>query len=121
MDNGDAEILYDDAAGPLVRPFVATGGRTEASTDLDILALVCTTGKYRPTQVEAYLGEVLLLCQQAVSIAELSAHLHLPAQIVRVLVSDLIDIDAVHANAPQPYVASRELLEKLLAGLQRRL
>jgi len=123
MNNDDDGTLYDEDAGLLARPYVASGGRTESSARLDLLALVCTTGQHEPRHVETDLAEVLLLCHQAISIAELSAQLHLPAQIIRVLVSDLIDIEAVQAHAPQPYDAApdKELLEAVLAGLKRRL
>lgn len=123
MNNDNDGTLYDDDAGPLLRPYVVSGGRTDPSAHLDLLALVCTTGQYDPLHVETHLAEVLLLCHQAISIAELSAQLHLPAQIIRVLVSDLIDIKAVQANAPQPYneAPDIDLLEAILAGLKRRL
>ena len=123
MNNDDRGTLFDEAAGRLVRPYAASGGRTEPSHDLDLLALVCSTRRHHPGEVDPELAEVLWLCRQPISVAEISAQLHLPAQVIRVLVSDLIDVDAVQANAPQPYDdgLSMEQLEVLLAGLQQRL
>jgi hypothetical protein len=74
--------------------------------------------------------EVLALCREMISIAEVAAHLRepstakkVPASIVKVLVSDLIDYEAVQAFPPEDYSAGppRDVLEALLVGLQKRL
>jgi len=112
---------------PLGRPYTATAGRTKASVKLDITTMVATVGGARFADGVGELGgehsEVLLLCRsEPMSVAEVSAHLHLPRSVVKVLVSDLIKAGAVQARSPQlTDAADVEMLEALLAGLQRRL
>jgi len=115
--------LLDDDAGPLVRPYTVSNGRTAPTTKLDLLSLVRSTGQLRPSQLEAEHAEALLLCREPISVAEVSAHLRLPAMVIKVLISDLVDVGAIIAQAPDPAVDTTDqtVLEALLNGLQRRL
>jgi hypothetical protein len=119
------EVLLDEDAGRLVPHYLATGGRTKASVALDRLTLVWSTHKYRAAHIDANLAEVMVLCREPMSVAEISAHLRLPSGSVKVLVSDLVEMDAVQTLDPESYddqqFPPRELLEALLTGLQRRL
>jgi hypothetical protein len=123
MSDFDERPLVDDDAGPLVRPYMASGGRTAPTASLDLLTLIWSTGRLSLSELEAEHGEVLLLCREPVSVAEVSAHLHLPAMVVKVLLSDLLDLGAVAVLSPDPAVdtTDRSVLEALLNGLQRRL
>lgn len=123
MNTDDTGPLVDGDAGRLVRPYLLTEGRTEPSVELDLLTLVWSTREVHPSHVDTGHAEVLVLCHEPMSVAEISAHMHLPATVIRVLVSDLIDNGAVQINSPEPgnYGRDRETLEKLLAGLERRL
>ncbi|NUQ87141.1 MULTISPECIES: DUF742 domain-containing protein [Glycomyces] len=115
--------LLDEDAGPLVRPYTVSNGRTAPTAKLDLLSLVRSTGQMRPSQLEAEHAEALILCREPISVAEVSAHLRLPAMVIKVLLSDLVDCGAVTAHAPDPAVdpTDRTVLEALLNGLQRRL
>lgn len=115
--------LLDDDAGPLVRPYTVSNGRTTPTKKLDLLSLVRSTGSMRPSQLEPEHAEALLLCHEPISVAEVSAHLRLPAMVIKVLLSDLVDCGAVIAHAPDPAVdpTDKIVLEALLNGLQRRL
>jgi len=112
---------------PLGRPYTATGGRTRASVKLDITTLVAAIEGARFADGVGELGgehsQVLLLCRsEPMSVAEVSAHLHLPRSVVKVLVSDLIKAGAVQARSPQlADPADVQMLKALLAGLHRRL
>lgn len=126
--NNDAEERMLDTK--LTRPYTASGGRTISTAKLDRLTLVCSTRRYQPRALPSRLdsehGEVLLLCVAPASVVEVSVHMGLPVPVIRVLLSDLIDIDAVQAKDPEPYnpddeATTNEVLEALLAGLQRRL
>ncbi|MFG3341840.1 DUF742 domain-containing protein [Glycomyces sp. NPDC048151] len=123
MPGFEEERLLDDAAGPLVRPYTVSGGRTNPTADFDLLSLVKSTGRMRPSQLEAEQAAVLLLCHEPVSVAEIAAHLRLPAMVVKVLLSDLVEYGAVTAHAPEAALDPTDLnlLEALLNGLQRRL
>ncbi|MGW2559187.1 DUF742 domain-containing protein [Streptomyces sp. NPDC001514] len=113
----------DDAAGRLIRPYTVSGGRTRPTAALDLLSLVMATG----TDPQAHLGPehavALGLCDGPTSVAEIAAHLRLPAVVTKVLLSDLVDCGAVTARAPrfQESPTDRSLLEAVLDGLRRRL
>jgi len=122
-NDDDRQVLLDTK---MTRPYTATGGRTESTVKLDRLTLVCSTRRFSPHHVDAEHAEVLLLCSDILSVAEVSVHMKLPMQIVQVLLSDLINIGAVQAKAPATYDEDdldghKDLLKRLLEGLQRRL
>ncbi|MEU1301823.1 DUF742 domain-containing protein [Streptomyces shenzhenensis] len=124
MDAEDGSWL-DDAAGRLVRPYTVSNGRTRPSSHFDLLTMVMATG----TRPETYLGpdydQVLALCDAPMSVAEVAAHLRLPAVITKVLLSDLVTHRALTTRAPRVVEAAsptdRNLLEAVLHGLRKRL
>ena len=74
----EREIWYDDEAGPLVRPYAVTRGRTRGPTlSLQLITLVVATGTIT-RESRALLGpehlQILSLCHYPTSVAELSAH-----------------------------------------------
>ncbi|MFF8293419.1 DUF742 domain-containing protein [Streptomyces sp. NPDC016309] len=113
----------DDAAGRLVRPYTVSGGRTRPTAALDLLSLVMATG----TAPQPHLGPehrtALGLCAGPTSVAEVAAHLRLPAVVTKVLLCDLVDCGALTARAPRLHdtPTDRSLLEAVLDGLRRRL
>ena len=117
---GDDEVWLDDAAGPLVRPYTVSAGRTRPTVELDLLSLVVAT-KQTPQGMDPEHTKVLGLCRTPISVAEVSAHMRLPVAVTKVLLADLVDCDAMTMRAPRPTsgAGDRDLLEKLLDGLQR--
>ncbi|WP_432247001.1 DUF742 domain-containing protein [Streptomyces sanyensis] len=115
--------LLDDAAGRLIRPYTVSGGRTRPTTALDLLSLVMATGSAPQGQLGPEHSLALGLCRGPTSVAEISAHLRLPAVVTKVLLSDLVDCGAVTARAPRAHdtPTDRSLLEAVLDGLRRRL
>lgn len=113
----------DEDAGRLVRPYTVSNGRTKPTAHLDLLSMVKSTGDVKHSQLGLDHSQALGLCNRAISVAEVSAHLKLPAAVTKVLLSDLVDCGAITAHAPGPTVdtSDRPLLEALLDGLQRRL
>lgn len=115
--------MLDDAAGRLIRPYAVSNGRTRPTTVLDLLSLVMATG----TEPQIHLGPehsvALGLCGGPTSVAEIAAHLRLPAVVTKVLVSDLVDCGAVTAHPPafHDMPTDRSLLEAVLDGLRRQL
>jgi len=98
-----------------------TGGRTRPTHDgLEIEALVSTTsvGDRTPT-LTVEQRAIAALCHDILSIAEVSAQLHLPLGVIRVLVGDMADEQLVIVHRPthgadRPDLA---LLERVLYGL----
>ena len=119
------EAWLDDDAGRLVRPYTVSNGRTRPSAHFDLLTQVVANG-VRPN---LYLGpdyeQVLDLCGVPLSVAEVAAHMRLPAVITKVLLSDLVQHDALTTRAPHLMRAGsptdRTLLEAVLNGLRKRL
>ncbi|MYS15411.1 DUF742 domain-containing protein [Streptomyces sp. SID4982] len=119
---GDGPWL-DDAAGRLVRPFTVSNGRTEPSVALDLISQVMATG----VTPLGYLGpehaQALDLSRAPVSVAEMAAHLRLPAVVTKVLLADLLDCGALTTKPPafRHNPTDRSLLEAVLDGLRRQL
>ncbi|QSB05206.1 DUF742 domain-containing protein [Natronoglycomyces albus] len=119
----DDDLLLDEDAGRLVRPYTVSKGRTAPTARLDLLSMVCTTGTVPFSRLDSEHAEVLSLCCDPISVAEMSAHMRLPAAVIKVLLSDLVECGAITSQAPDPLAdpTDRSLLEALLNGLQRRL
>ncbi len=105
-----------------VRPYTATYGRTQPSMVLDLMSLVKATGRGRvsPERLGYEHAQALQLCRVPIAVAEVAAHLHQPANVAKVLLSDLIDAGAVITRPPaaDSYSNNPEILEALLAGLR---
>ncbi len=114
----------DAAAGPLVRPYTLTGGRTAPTTGgLDLVAYVLTVEPSpapNPSRQPEHLA-ALRLCQHPVTVAEVAAHLGLPVGVVRILLSDLIAEGLVMVREPASdmQLADEDLLLAVMNGLQK--
>ncbi|MQY29454.1 DUF742 domain-containing protein [Nocardia aurantia] len=93
---------FDDEAGPLVRPYAVTRGRTLGSgRELDMLTLVVTRSSTVPLRrPEPEYPEILRLCHIPQSVAEVSAVLRLPLAVTKILVGDLINDGHLNFRAP---------------------
>lgn len=124
-DRGDDPLHTDSGRAELwVRPYTATNGRTRPGRALDLMSQVKATGK--GAIAEQWLGiehsEALRLCQVPTSVAEVSAQLRQPVIAAKVLLSDLIESGAMMLRSPtadHEYANSPEVLEALIAGLER--
>ncbi|MEV4412550.1 DUF742 domain-containing protein [Catellatospora sp. NPDC049609] len=108
-------------AGPVVRPYAMTSGRTTPVRGaFDLISIVMAT---RPPEDDDGLhpesAQILRHSQQPVSVAELSAELDLPAGTVMVLLGDLLAQQLIVTRSPTPArgVASRPVLEAVINGL----
>ncbi|MER7487549.1 DUF742 domain-containing protein [Streptomyces sp. NPDC126497] len=110
----------------LERYYVLTRGRSGpggAAAGLDVATLVVSRPGPLPGLQHEH-EEIVRLCREPLSVAELGAHLGLPFNILAVLLSDLLDAGRVEARDPVPaHVAGRgpdlALLEEVLSGLER--
>jgi hypothetical protein len=96
------EPWFDDEAGPLVRPYAVTRGRTVgAGRELDMLTVVMTKMSPAPLRrPEPEYPEILRLCRVPQSVAEVSAVLRLPLAVTKILVGDLIGDRHLDFRAP---------------------
>ncbi|GAA1893498.1 DUF742 domain-containing protein [Actinomadura bangladeshensis] len=121
-----AERWLDRDAGPVVRPYAMTRGRTRPDgAGFELIAVVAATGvpagdrlRYSPDH-----ARVLRRCATPVPVVDLASDLGLPIGVVRVLLGDLRDegLVAVVAEA-QPAAAGRRppngVLREVLNGLR---
>jgi hypothetical protein len=115
----DDHTWFDEEAGPLVRPYAMTGGRTRTEQyDLDLITLVVASRRHAgPEATEPEYLDILALCQSPTSVAEISAKLRLPLGVIKVLLGDLINQKLVHFRAAQ--TPDHEVLQAVLNGIRR--
>lgn len=103
-----------------VRPYAVTGGRTEPRHQMRLASLLrARRGAAAGATPEA--EQILGLCRQgARSVAEIAGTIRQPVLITKVLLSDLIDSGGVVMAVPTAERPSRETLEALLAGMQKK-
>jgi hypothetical protein len=115
----------EESTGPrLVRPYALTSGRTESVVDLPIEATLEVQPSGRSaTWPEGHMsGRIIELCSASQSVAEVSAKLHVPLGVARVLIGDLIS--AGHLKTRKTISENttsderRELIERTLSGLR---
>jgi hypothetical protein len=95
----------DDHAGPVVRPYAMTRGRTQpVRGDFDLISLVTATVTAATPDVglEPEHLSIIRLCQRPLSVAELAAFLDLPLGTIRVMLGDLLDRRLVLVREPYP-------------------
>jgi hypothetical protein len=116
-------LWLDEEAGPVVRPYAMTRGRTRpTSGEFDLIALVVATQPASAVIVglEPEHIAIMKLCQRPLSVAEVSAHLDLPVGIVRVLLGDLLDKGLILTRGPKPAAQphSQRVLKAVIDGLR---
>jgi len=113
----------DADAGRLVRPYTVSNGRTKPTVALELLSMVQATGRVVPADLTPEHALALDLSQAPVTVAEIGSYLRLPVAVAKILLSDLIDQGAVTARPPDPAAdpADRDILQRVLDGLHRRL
>ncbi|MBM0236439.1 DUF742 domain-containing protein [Micromonospora sp. ATA32] len=123
MGGPEEAPFLDDDAGRLVRPYTVSNGRTRPSIHMELLSWVMATGQAPRAHLEPDHARALRLCGGPTTVAEIAAHLKLPAAITKVVLSDLVDCGALKTRAPSPIAdpTDRSVLEAVLNGLQRRL
>jgi hypothetical protein len=117
-----ADELVEETAN--VRPYTVTGGRTHpSSAAVPIESLVECLGEPGPEHTAESRRILDLTARQYLSVAELSAHLHLPVGVVRVLACDLADEGLVRLHGltlagPETAPATTlSVLESVLDGI----
>ncbi|GLW08817.1 hypothetical protein Misp01_39470 [Microtetraspora sp. NBRC 13810] len=116
-----SERWFDEDAGPIIRPYTMTRGRTRpAGEQFDLIAVVTAvsggdTGKLTPEQ-----RHVLATCQAPTSVAEVAADTGLPVAVVRVLLGDLRARGLVTVRPPATIakLPQEGILREVLAGLK---
>ncbi|MFE0422607.1 DUF742 domain-containing protein [Streptomyces sp. NPDC058953] len=116
----------DAEAGPVVRPYAMTRGRTSSTAHhhrLDLIALVIAEAEAdRPGHhLSPEHVDIVERCGHSPqSIAELAAGLDLPVGVIRVLVGDLVEDALVHVSRPVPpaELPDVNILHEVIHGLR---
>jgi len=122
MSNEDRWLDAD--AGPVVRPYALTRGRTRpAGEAFDLVAKVSATqarvsdpGALGPEHLS-----VLQLAQVPATVVDIASDVDLPLGVVRILLADLRELGLVVIQAPVPVRArqvDRNTLKEVLHGLR---
>ena len=117
------EEWFDEAAGPLVRPYAMTGGRTRSDNlGLDLITLVVAMHAAIDVDVEPEYAGILSACRNPTSVVEVAAKVDLPLQVVKVLLSDLISQRLITFRSPVSPGAeppSQHVLQAVLDGIRK--
>jgi len=113
----------DDAAGPIIRPYAYVGGRTRPSGNFfDLIAMVTARRvPVTPVDLEPEHHNVLAMCGEPRSVAELAADLRIPLGVVRVILADLREFGLVTIRPPasRTGLLDARALRRIEDGLRR--
>jgi hypothetical protein len=124
MENEPPEgAWFDEEAGPLVRPYALTGGRTRpVGNRYDLLTFMVASRPVSPFDIglgSAY-AEIMRLCQQPQSVAEIAAHLRLPVHTACVLLDDLVERELIRQphHIPAGQLPTDDIFRAVIDGIR---
>jgi hypothetical protein len=123
--SSNTERWLDAEAGPVVRPYTFTRGRTRpAGEPLDLIAVVVANRRARnagPTKLDPEHFSVLRLCRRPTTVADLATDLDLPLGVVQVLLADLRErsLITVHNPIPPAQLPDPQILREVADALRR--
>lgn len=114
----------DEEAGPVVRPYALTRGRTRPTGEaLDLIALVTTVRgvEVNPMGLDPEHLALLRMCRLPASVADLAADLDLPVGVVQILLADLRERSLIHVHHPTlpARLPDPRILREVADGLRR--
>jgi hypothetical protein len=108
----DDERWLDAEAGPVVRPYALTQGRTRptgASFDL-IATVIATRARIAdPASLAPEHVNVLALARAPTTVADIASDIDLPLGVVRIILADLRELGLIAISTP---VAAAERIDK---------
>jgi hypothetical protein len=116
-------VWVDEEAGPVVRHYAMTAGRTRPSRgDFDLITLIVAS-RSAPSGGTGTQPEhiaIIRLCQNPLSVAELATALDLPLGTVRVLLGDLLDRGLIRTRSPvaASHLPDERVFKAVLDGLR---
>ena len=121
--DGSGDRWFDREAGPVVRPYALTKGRTLPSggASFGLIDVVVATSDrvpehFRPGPEHR---RILSLCRRPTPIVDLTSEIDLPLGVVRVLLGDLTSEGLVRVLSTQKQPANdQRLLRMVLDGLE---
>jgi hypothetical protein len=121
--DGSGERWLDQEAGPVVRPYAVTKGRTtpDGGAAFDLIDVVVSTGEGPSEHFRAgpEHRRILSICRSPTPIVDLTSEIDLPLGVVRVLLGDLTSHGMLRIVSTQrQQVPDRRLLRMVLDGLE---
>jgi hypothetical protein len=117
------DLWRDRNAGPVVRPYALTGGRTRPTGDtIDLLATVTSidSAATRELLLEPEYLEVVRRCRQPTPVADLASDLNLPLGVVRILLSDMREHGLITIRPPaRTRLTDPQVLKDVADALRR--
>jgi hypothetical protein len=120
---GNDERWLDAEAGPVVRPYALTRGRTRHSGEsFDLVASVISTNQLTgdPSALGPEHVSVLQLARAPTTVADIASDVDLPLGVVRILLADLRELGLVAIRAPVTVAerVDKQTLREVLNGLR---
>jgi Protein of unknown function (DUF742) len=117
------ERWLDSEAGPVVRPYALTRGRTRHSGEsFDLVATVMATEARiaDPTALGPEHVNVLQLARAPTTVADIASDVDLPLGVVRILLADLRELGLVAIRMPVTMAerVDKQTLREVLNGLR---
>lgn len=122
MTSVGAAWVEEEPATP--RPYVITGGRTEPGHELGLSAIIAVGRSASSAHLDPEATQIIDLCgRRPTAVAEIAGTLRLALQVVRILLSDLIEAGIVAVLRADPAQQRRTqdpaFLRSLLGALQK--
>lgn len=120
---GNDERWLDDEAGPVVRPYALTRGRTRHSGEaFDLVAtVICTNARITdPAALGPEHVSVLRLARAPTTVADIASDVDLPLGVVRILLADLRELGLISIRTPVAMAerVDKHTLREVLNGLR---
>jgi hypothetical protein len=121
--DGSGERWLDRDAGPVVRPYAVTKGRTRPSggASFSLIDVVISTGEWPPPGFRPgpEHRRILATCRRPTPLVDVASETDLPIGVVRVLLGDLVDAALLRILPAQPRPQTdQRLLRMVLDGLE---
>jgi hypothetical protein len=121
--SGNEERWLDAEAGPVVRPYALTRGRTRHSGEsFDLVATVMATNARiaDPTALGPEHVSVLQLARAPTTVADIASDVDLPLGVVRILLADLRELGLISIRTPVTMAerVDKQTLREVLNGLR---
>jgi len=121
--DGYGDRWFDREAGPVVRPYAVTKGRTlpAGGESFGLIDVIFATGEWPPGHFR--LGpehrQILRLCRRPTPVVDVASDIDLPIGVVRVLLGDLASLGMIRVMSTQrESVPDQRLLRMVLDGLE---
>lgn len=108
----------DRGPDPVIRPFILTGGRTASTLPVEALCVASSRALTTAVPLTDVEREIVRLCAEPLSVAEISAKTRLPLGVCRVIVADLADHEHVFVSQQTSVDADLDLIGRLLDGIR---